>query len=224
MSQRPVNEPLSAENLSALVDGEHDDTMLAQACAGWREHAAHRSTWHTYHLIGDVMRSDDLASDGARDAAFLNTLRGRLADEPVVLAPDTAADERAAAQRASRARRTGRWSWRASAAVAAGFVAVVGVVLVTRAPLALPGAQPGGELAQAQVLVPSASPMREVSAPQAASAVPVVEPQVMVANGRLIRDAQLDRYLAAHKQFAGSSALGVPSAFLSNATSDASNR
>ena len=222
MSQRPVNEPLSAEKLSALVDGEHDDISLAQACAAWREHAAQRSTWHVYHLIGDVMRSDDLASDGARDAAFLSRLRERLAIEPVVLAPDAAADERVAAQRAARAQRSGRWSWRASAAVAAGFVAVVGVVMVTRAPVSLPGAQPGAELAQA--LVPSASPLREVSAPQAASAVPAVEPQVLVANDRLIRDAQLDRYLAAHKQFSGSSVLGVPSAFLSNATSGASNR
>jgi sigma-E factor negative regulatory protein RseA len=33
-----------------------------------------------------------------------------------------------------------------------------------------------------------------------------------------VRDAQLDRYLQAHQEFAGSSALGVPSAFLRSAT------
>ena len=34
----------------------------------------------------------------------------------------------------------------------------------------------------------------------------------------LIRDPRLDAYLAAHQQFGGSSALGVPSGFLRNAT------
>ena len=48
--------------------------------------------------------------------------------------------------------------------------------------------------------------------------------QTLVADGQLIRDARLDRYLAAHKEFAGSSALGLPSAFLRSATADASGR
>jgi sigma-E factor negative regulatory protein RseA len=42
-----------------------------------------------------------------------------------------------------------------------------------------------------------------------------------VRGGTVLRDARLDRYLAAHKQFAGSSALGVPSSFLRSATVDA---
>jgi len=50
------------------------------------------------------------------------------------------------------------------------------------------------------------------------------DPQVLVANGKLIRDVRLDRYLAAHKQFAGTSALGVPSGFLRSATADAADR
>jgi sigma-E factor negative regulatory protein RseA len=49
-------------------------------------------------------------------------------------------------------------------------------------------------------------------------------PQTYVANGQLIRDARLDRYLAAHQQFAGSSVLGVPSVFVRNATADAADR
>jgi sigma-E factor negative regulatory protein RseA len=36
----------------------------------------------------------------------------------------------------------------------------------------------------------------------------------------MIRDARLDGYLAAHKQFGGTSALGLPSGFLRNATHD----
>ena len=55
-------------------------------------------------------------------------------------------------------------------------------------------------------------------------AVLLAEPQTFVASGQVIRDARLDRYLAAHKQFAGSSALGVPSAYLRNATVEVSGR
>jgi len=43
-------------------------------------------------------------------------------------------------------------------------------------------------------------------------------------NGKIVRDARLDRYLAAHQQFAGTSALGVPSGFLRNAVAEAPNR
>ncbi|MBC8056177.1 MAG: anti-sigma factor, partial [Rhizobiales bacterium] len=50
------------------------------------------------------------------------------------------------------------------------------------------------------------------------------EPQTFVASGQVIRDVRLDRYLAAHKQFAGSSALGVPSAYLRNATAEVAGR
>jgi sigma-E factor negative regulatory protein RseA len=51
-----------------------------------------------------------------------------------------------------------------------------------------------------------------------------VQPQRFVASGKLIRDARLDQYLAAHKQFGGSTALGAPSGFLRSATSESRDR
>jgi sigma-E factor negative regulatory protein RseA len=41
-----------------------------------------------------------------------------------------------------------------------------------------------------------------------------------VANGDVIRDPQLDRYLLAHKQFSGSTVLGATSGFLRNAVAE----
>ncbi len=211
-----------AEELSALVDGELHAGAVAGACARWRSDAASRATWHAYQLIGDVLRSEDLASDASRDAAFLTSLRGRLAAEPVVLAPQRAADQGEAASVSASfggAARRRRWTWAAPAAVAAGFVAVAGVLVVMRSPGTLP-APVGTELAGA----PS-SPQGIVS-PQgvAVTAAPAAEPESLVATGQVIRDAGLDRYLAAHKHFAGSAALGVPSAFLRSATVDAAGR
>ncbi len=212
------------ERLSALVDGELDGGAVALACAHWRESGDARSSWHAYQLIGDVLRSDDLAGGCARDAAFLQTLRGRLSAEPVVLAPQprrAAPFSRPVARPvvAAAGTRRSRLSWRTSSAIAAGFVLVAGVVTLTRGPGAVSGGPAGAELAQ---LAPSSGPI--VAASLVAPAAPVAEPQAMVASGSLIRDARLDRYLAAHKQFAGSSALGVPSGFLRNATAIESAR
>jgi hypothetical protein len=53
----------------------------------WRDDARARETWHAYHLIGDVLRSEELAHAPARDEAFLAGLRQRLAAEPAILAP-----------------------------------------------------------------------------------------------------------------------------------------
>ena len=61
-----------------------------------------------------------------------------------------------------------------------------------------------------------------VGAAPAAEAAP--QPVAIVADSKIIRDAQLERYLEAHKQFAGTSALGVPSAFLRSATVDSAAR
>jgi len=147
--------------VSELVDGELTGAALAQACGAWRDDPEARAQWHAYHLIGDVLRSDDLASTAKRDAAFLAALRGRLADEPVPLAPQPLLSNAPAPQGALVSgdgagavapRRRGQWLV-APAAVAAGFVAVAAVLVLVRGP---------GASADAPVLasagVPTATP------------------------------------------------------------------
>ena len=204
MSERPFNQD-PRERLSMLLDGECDATGAEQACRAWREDADTRATWHAYQLIGDVLRSEDLAHPAERDEAFLGALRLRLAGEPVVLAP-------AAATLVAPRRR-----WFAPAAAAAGFAAVAGVLVVMR--MGAPGADPA---TPALALAPGAVSTRAVAASMpAADAEP---PAVIVTDGKLIRDAQLDRYLAAHKQFGGSSAVAVPGTVLRSSATVAPGR
>lgn len=203
------------ERLSALLDGELGATPVTQACAHWRESVDGRAAWHAYHLIGDVLRSEDLASDPARDAGFLASFRERLASEPVVLAPQPLVE--AAVAGGGR-----RWSWMAPTAAAAGFVAVAGVLVLTR-PGLLPDRSVGESVAQIAPAASLAGPATPAATLVSASS-RTLEPQGFVATGQVIRDARLDRYLAAHKQFAGSSALGVPSAYLRNATAEVPGR
>ncbi|MEP7099819.1 MAG: sigma-E factor negative regulatory protein [Burkholderiales bacterium] len=220
------------ERLSALLDGELDATPVTQACAHWRESGEAKAAWHAYHLIGDVMRSDDLASDPGHDASFLSAFRARLTNEPVVLAPRplesaTPVLVAPAAVRAVGAGGSGRrWSWMAPTAVAAGFVAVAGVLTLTRVPSLSGDGAAGTSIAQAAA--PAAASFVGGSPTPVATLVnggaQAVEPPSSIATGQMIRDVRLDRYLAAHKQFAGSSALGVPSTYLRNATAEISGR
>ena len=68
------------ERLSALADGELDAAAATALCASWGSDAQLRADWHAWHLIGDVLRSQDLASDPAGDGAFCAALHSRFID------------------------------------------------------------------------------------------------------------------------------------------------
>jgi sigma-E factor negative regulatory protein RseA len=164
--------------LSALADGRPD--ALDPASRAFAEDAEARATWHRYQLIGDVLRSTDLARDRPGAAAdFLGTLRERLAAEPAVLAPAPlpappvpAEDSRRAlareAPRVAAVPSARRQRWVLPLAAAAGVVAVVGMVRVSGVGLPDRGAA-GASLAAAE------------------------------AQGPVLRNAELDEYLRAHR-------------------------
>lgn len=171
--------------LSALADGQSD--AADPACSLWRDDAAARQTWHAYHLIGDVLRSEELARKPARDAAFLASLREKLAAEPVVLAPGAAV-----------ARERPRQPWLMPMAAAAGFVAVAGVLVVLR--LGTPGAPaPAAVLAGASEQ--GLTTVGNVAAPSA---------QALTGGAGFIRDPRLDEYLRVHQAARGGVAAASP--------------
>jgi len=176
--------------LSAMADGEASADAQRRCLALWANDAQARERWRDYQLIGDVLRSRELARDGAHDAAFLQALRARLAAEPAVLRPKVAT---AVAPR-SRA-------WGVPMAAMAGVAAVAGVVVVLRTT-----PDSGAPMVAAQ----GGAPTVAVSMPSAPVSAAQVNAQVV--NGRLIRDARLDRYFAAHRQSAVGAALQMPGA------------
>jgi len=223
MFDRPEGTPNSLEALSALADGEVDASATVGACGHWRDALGARSAWHAYHLIGDVMRSEELASGAGRDAAFLQRLRERLAQEPVVLAPqaEITATARAASARIARG---GRWSWMAPTAVAAAFMAVASALVVTRGTAPVQGTANGGMLSSLSSPAVVASVQAGPASASFVAGDALAEPQTLLASDPVVRDARLDRYLTAHKQFDGSSALGAPSGFLRASTTQMSPR
>ena len=216
---------LATEHLSSLADGELNADEVAAACAGWRDSEAVRARWHSYQLIGDVLRSEDFASTASRDASFLAALRTRLAAEPVVLAPEPLATplptwpavaNGGRVGGAAAAARDKRGWWMAPSAVAAGFVVIAGMLLLTQAPKT-------GEslIASTTSVVPAKAGVMLAAVPSLPASASVVEPPVLADDAQVIRDARLDRYLAAHKQFASSSVLGMSSGFVRAAAAEA---
>ena len=167
--------------LSCLMDGQAAPAALPAALVTWQQEADVRQAWHTYHLIGDVLRSDELATAPTCDEAFLQALRGKLAHEPVpfLSAPLWPAPLLQSPIKIATAPRWRGWT-AAPVAVAAGFVAVASVVVLTRVAPTDPAA--GAQLAQAG---PATTAVR---------AAPV--------RGDVVRDPRLDRYLEAHRSLA----------------------
>lgn len=206
MNAEPQRQPpqLSAEAtrqwLSALADGEAD--AAEPACAAWRQDAEARRTWHAYQLIGDVMRSEDLARPAAGDAAFLAGLRERLAAEPVVLAPEPLPVAAPSAVVPLRRRQ----AWLMPVAAAAGFVVVAGVLAVARVGL------PGGTADAPAGFAGAGNP--------AVAVVPVVNGlNRTVGAGRadgeaVLRDERLDEYLRAHQIARGGATITAPGSVL----------
>lgn len=200
MSERQAS-PQDEQALSALMDGEIDAPGAARLAQAWRSDALLRESWHRWHLVGDVMRSQDLATAPGHDEDFLQGLRQRLAQEPVLVAPTppvasgvaAALPGEAAAMATAGPQRRSRRAWAASA-LAASVAAVAGglVLLQPQAP------SPPLQLAE-----------RGAALPVAALAPAAVEPAAVGADGQLLRDARLDRYLVAHKQWGGSMAAPV---------------
>lgn len=212
---------LEDEDLSALADGELGTGAAARICGRWRDEPALQERWHDYHLIGDVMRSEDLASPSTHDRDFLAALRTRMAAEPIVIAPARTDAEPAVAVSDGLSGKTvlSRRRVASVGAIAAGFVVVVAGAL-TLFGQSIPGlspAAPAAELAQAApgVTVAVRSPGRVD---------PASEPQPTVASGQLIRDAKLDSYLSAHRQWSDGAMLGGHAAYLRYHPGDGSTR
>lgn len=199
------------EQISALADGQLRGPEFAQALAWLAQDEEARLTWHSYHWLGDALRSGG-ALAMAEDARFLQALKPRLQVEAASMLHQHATDVIACYagdtgvgainDLKDKSANQPYFAWQGLAgALALAFVALAGWQYLGGSAV-----QPGAiELAQAPVQVP-----RSAAALSQASVNGELQP--------MIRDPQLDALLAAHRQFGASSALQGPSGFLRNAT------
>lgn len=202
-----TNDMNRREQLSALADGQLQGDELAAALAFASEEDEGSKTWQLYHLVGDVLRSSELARPV--DPVFLSRLREQLAQEAPPERPQAPVQIAVVAPALSDAANASVFRWK----MVAGFASLAAVAAIGWTSLAsLQGVGSSG----AQM---AAAPDR--SAAQGAPVVAVAD-----AEGQqvMIRDPRLDELLAAHKQFGSTSALQMPAGFLRNATFETPGR
>ncbi|HEY0886298.1 MAG TPA: sigma-E factor negative regulatory protein [Ramlibacter sp.] len=184
------------ELISALADGQLHGDAFARGVELAASDPAAREAWQAYHLIGDVLRSGELAV-ASSPSAFLERLQRRLQDEPPLV--PRAAPEVAAAPRREEAANDGSFRWK----VLAGFASVAAVGAMAWSLVGgLPAKPASAELAKA----------------------PAGTVLTAGERGVMIRNPQLDELLAAHRQLGGASALQMSTGFVRNATFEASGR
>lgn len=83
-----------SEKLSALMDGELDETETAVALARLRSSEDYRQQWSDFHLVGDAMRGS-----AGLEVDLTARVMEALIDEPVVLAPPRLQSRQSAFQR-----------------------------------------------------------------------------------------------------------------------------
>ncbi len=187
-----------AERVSAIIDSQ---SMPEVDRFIFELDAQDRTTWATYHLVGDVLRSDDLAGHAGNEPDFMSRFSARLANEPHLLAPAPHAAPLAAMPAVSPAHvdsdglaapvSHGGLRRRAAPAFAVAAAAAVLSWIV------LPQLQHPGSLSASGMMpvASSTAPAADVR-PLAAATTPAS------AQANVIRDAALDQYLEAHMQFA----------------------
>jgi sigma-E factor negative regulatory protein RseA len=195
------------ERISALADGQLHGEAFALAVEAACADPEARATWHAYHVVGDVLRSRELAL-GAPAPDFVARLSARLAQEQPGLAADRPVlgiplDQPVMPAAAN----DGTFRWKLVAGVASmAAVAAVGWSVLG----------PAGPSASQPQLASASKP-----APVVAEATVLARTQT---GALMIRDPRLDELLAAHRQFGGASALQMPAGFLRNATFEGPSR
>jgi sigma-E factor negative regulatory protein RseA len=231
-------EPICSSALSALVDGEvlpHELERVLNALTE-TDPDADLSRWHSYQVIGDVLRQTAPASATRSPQDFLAGVRAEL-QKPVAAidAPLRPAGPEAIAQSVLdkapirvpiSAANDAVFRWK----LVARFASLAAVMAVSWTQLQTTVENPGGkgavlaqreapfELASVAAVQPDA-PVRAqglVPAQAAPGTVAVQTPQ-----GWVMRDPQLEALMDQHRQHGGMTALQMPTVFLRNATYDA---
>jgi sigma-E factor negative regulatory protein RseA len=198
------------ESISALADGELEAGAQAQVLGALMSDPEAQSTWHAYHVVGDVLRSGELAPS-VSEVAFLERVQAAVANEtgfPDIHVATHLAAEPLQARVVRDAANASVFRWKALASVAC--VSLVAVLAWNLGKPALDGAT-----VQAQSAPPAETLVTQI--PATAPIPTEGQSQEVTAQG-MLRDAELDALLAAHQQFGGHSALQTPSGFLRNAT------
>ena len=185
------------ELISALADGQLAGDAFARGVELAATDDNARDAWHAYHLIGDVLRSGELAHCAPTDR-FLGRLQERLRREAVAVEASAA---QVVVRKPRQAANDGVFRWKMAAGVASiAAVSAIAWTVIGAGPAKAPATELAVANAPAGTVVLTGTP-----------------------RGVMMRDPRLDEFLAAHRQL-GAATLVAPAGYLRNATFDGQGR
>lgn len=215
LQQEPDRNALCGEQVSALCDDRLCDQELDELLARCGADDTDQARWHGYQLIGEVLRGHRDAVPSVAPSAFLEALHAKLAAEPRPVVQSVVPVRVGRPEAANEA----VFRWKLVSGLA-GVVAVAAIGWNVLGGFGSQGTTGGALLVQAVPASPSTGGTQPAPIPLA-DARPVV---VSTPQGRVIRDAALERMLAEHRQHGGMSAFQSSTGFIRNATYDADAR
>lgn len=182
------------EQLSALMDGECSPDEVQAVASAYGQSAALQQAWADYQWLGEVLRAP-AGGPRSADTAFVGAVMARIRQEGASgSAPALAEVKSVVVAPLPNSANDAVFRWK----MVAGVAALCAVAAVAWQVVVSPAASSGPQLA--------------LNAPSAPTQV------VMTEHGAVVRDAQLEALLAAHRQYGGMSALQMPAGFLRNAS------
>ena len=231
--QPPVSDAAAA-TVSAWMDG---DELAAASVADRLGNLsdADIDSWHSYHLIGDVLRAgspagflcSDVARSSARAQAYARSIVQQASAAPLTAASPVTGAAGGALIEAGRspnlsgapAANDSVFRWK----MVAGFASVAAVAAVAWSVVGGNGLLPdqGAVLAAAPVNRGSVQSVGATTQFLASAPEPV---WVSTPQGVVLRDPRMEELMRTHRQSGGGPALQVPAGFLRAATHDAVQR
>ncbi|HTN67495.1 MAG TPA: sigma-E factor negative regulatory protein [Burkholderiaceae bacterium] len=196
-----MNTNLTREEISALVDGELDESRIEAVLALLHEDEG-RTAWEAYHQAGDALRSDEIALSMSRD--FSKRLFDRLEAEPAIIAPMSPARVAASAPQPQSATTVLASRWALKRLALPGMVAAAAVATV--AFITTPHLMVADGTPDIQQVVPATPQpaLTNAALNSAAITTPAVAVQTTTDEEVMLRDPRIDDYLFAHQRFSSS--------------------
>lgn len=199
---------ITREQVSALTDGELDPLSADAALESLGDNSS-RKEWELYHRIGDLLRSEDMATP--LSAGFAARMAARLeAEAPHSTILPSELEEQRVSDRSAPV-----WAGGMLAAVRryllpgmAGTAALL--VAVMMAPQWMKGTPDSGDMSLAvqvpaqKEIVKNAAIIPIVAPENVAMPAAVSNSQILVAEDDIVRDPRIDQYLMAHQRFSPS--------------------